>query len=109
MKRVLIDANSVADRLEREYAVATGEAREAFREALEIVLDAPEVSVQEVEHGEWLGVADGYYEDEQIYDMWRCSECGCGCETDYPEEKPKWHYCPNCGAKMDGGTENALD
>lgn len=21
--------------------------------------------------------------------------------------KPSWHYCPNCGAKMDGGQDEA--
>lgn len=28
-----------------------------------------------------------------------CSACGESVNR-------KWHYCPNCGAKMDGGEEN---
>lgn len=103
MKRILIDTYSVTDRLERAYAFAVGEAREAFREALEIVLDAPEVAAQEVEHGEWQGfthsrfcgtdkLGDPIYRDGEIY---YCSKCRWRTVI-------KWKYCPNCGAKMDG-------
>lgn len=28
-----------------------------------------------------------------------CSECGTSMNT-------YWHYCPNCGAKMDGGQDD---
>lgn len=31
------------------------------------------------------------------YEDFRCSACGCVVEVC---EKPKWNYCPNCGAKM---------
>ena len=46
---------------------------------------APTANVKEVVYGEW--------DDESI-----CSVCGCGVTP--------WNamnYCPNCGAKMDGG------
>lgn len=61
--------------------------------------NAPAVDVQEIKHGEW----------KLCYEDWRrqiagdeCSACGFqhygACISDY-------HYCPNCGAKMDGDTE----
>lgn len=57
------------------------------------VLDAP--TVDAVKHGHWLFYEepDGYYHSE-------CSECGRWCDEDV-FLKGKWHYCPNCGAKMD--------
>lgn len=51
-----------------------------------------ESDVVPVRHGKW------------IYDNWyefKCSECG-----EYSNSKPykgKENFCPNCGAKMDGG------
>ena len=38
---------------------------------------------------------------ESVY--WKCSECGIEICTTLPEyELGKWHYCVNCGAKMEG-------
>lgn len=51
---------------------------------LELVMRAPTADVAEVVHGRWL--LDG-----------RCSEC---LENPLTTHKS---YCPNCGAKMDGG------
>lgn len=31
------------------------------------------------------------------YEDWHCSNCHCVVEQSI---KPKWSYCPNCGAKM---------
>lgn len=31
------------------------------------------------------------------YEDWRCSECDIAVET---YDKPKWNFCPNCGAEM---------
>ena len=33
------------------------------------------------------------------YEDWRCSECNIAVET---YDKPKWNFCPNCGAEMEG-------
>ena len=52
----------------------------------------PAADVAPIKHGKW------------IYDCWcefKCSECG-----EHSNSKPykgKEKYCPNCGAKMDGG------
>lgn len=61
--------------------------------------NAPVADVQEIKHGKW----------KLCYEDWRmqiagdeCSACGFQhygtCISDY-------HYCPNCGAKMDGGAK----
>ena len=51
--------------------------------------------------GTWEGTADGYANGELVYDTWACSECGYTVDTDDPDDLTK--FCPNCGAKMEGG------
>jgi hypothetical protein len=57
------------------------------------IVEAPTVDAVEVVHGRWNEI-------NQIATglpwKYRCNECGC--PQDY-----KHNYCPNCGAKMDGG------
>ena len=36
----------------------------------------------------------------------RCTECGCAL-TVSEYRLNNWNYCPVCGAKMDGGADNA--
>ena len=86
-----IDADTVFNELTRRYKTANGEARKAYREALDIVTAAEDI---EVRHGRWEGG--------------KCSVCG--------EHALFWlmssgyyasPYCPNCGSCMDleGDTE----
>ena len=67
---------------------------------LEYAENLPVVDAVEVVHGEWIEdyetfVQDNGYESEPIQVGYICSEC---CKDGFPI----WHYCPNCGAKMDG-------
>ncbi len=66
----------------------------------------PTADVAPVVHGEWL-------EDEHTYPGAGlrnnlCSVCGkiAGSWRTGLERGRKWPYCPNCGAKMDGGDDN---
>ena len=52
--------------------------------------------VVEVVHGEWVA------EIERTGTYSHCSECSCRCAG----YTPNYKYCPNCGAKMDGGKAN---
>ena len=55
-------------------------------------------TVDPVRHGHWLPLeADGYADDNPVYDLWECSECG---EEHEGEEHTLTPYCPWCGAKM---------
>lgn len=57
----------------------------------------PTDDVAPVKHGEWI-------ESDIPCEKYVCSACGGGCwYYDYQGEVAKSRYCPNCGAKMDGG------
>lgn len=55
----------------------------------------PAADVSPVVHGRWNNM-DGY-KTRKV-----CSECS----WDVPEYGKFYSYCPNCGAKMDGGANN---
>lgn len=57
----------------------------------EVIRSLPPADVVEVRHGRWLESDNG--------PMQKCSVCGA---TGWDE----FYYCPNCGAKMDGGQKN---
>lgn len=59
------------------------------------VIDAPAADVAPVRYGHWNAI-------NQIATgmswKYRCNDCGC------PQEYTH-NYCPNCGARMDGGAD----
>lgn len=62
----------------------------------------PTIDADPIRHGEWIGTEfDGYADGYPVFYEWKCSVCGCLVEDD----EPTWNYCPNCGARMDGGEE----
>lgn len=65
---------------------------------LEYAENLPAADVAPVVHGRWDNM-DGY-KTRKV-----CSECG----WDVPEYGKFYSYCPNCGAKMDGGNGDAAD
>ena len=68
--------------------------------AVEAVLSVPTVDVAPVVHGRW---------EWDLVDVYRCSACGEKSRVKEVMGKPAWDFCPNCGAKMNGGDENAPD
>ena len=65
----------------------------------------PAADVAEVVHGEWLR-ADDDWNSLTTIQCSLCSEEWC-FETDDDVSLLNYKYCPNCGARMDGGCENA--
>ena len=93
-----------ADALKREIMEMPWSVRKAEtngKEEIEAIInDAPTVDAVEVVHGEWTIIEDDYL----CLTSLECSVCGEQfCFEEYDEEvPPHYHYCPNCGAKMDG-------
>ena len=63
------------------------------------IMDIPAADVSPVRHGRWETNSDR--PDSLI-----CSVCKCG--FDMWKHDPH-NYCPNCGSKMDGGKNDAID
>lgn len=86
-----IDADVLLGNLKRQYGEELGwQGTTNMSDVGMMIEDAPTADVAEVKHGEWRQVRCG---DTPLY---ACSECG-------KNEYMQLRYCPNCGAKMDGG------
>ena len=91
-----INRQTVKDEL-LSWAVCINHPEHLMREDVIYILDSvPAVDVTTVRHGRW----------EQCFEDWRkqiegdkCSACGF---EHYGSGIRYYHYCPNCGAKMDG-------
>ena len=64
----------------------------------------PTADVAPVVHGRWDD--SGRYTFPGGGTAVRCTDCGCAL-TVSEYHLNNWNYCPVCGAKMDGGAENA--
>ena len=76
---------------------------ESFYDVLQTI---PAADVVPVHHGRWKKgkgnerpTENGFVHDDRY--ICDCCGWGCCCET-----KLDFSFCPNCGAKMDGGEEN---
>ena len=74
---------------------------------LRAIRELPAADVAEVVHGEWLRADDDWNSLTTI----QCSLCSeeCCFETDDDVSLLNYKYCPNFGAKMDGGNDDATD
>ena len=72
-------------------------------DAIDMIEDAPAADVAPVVHGRWE------YDGPTIntYGMVKCTVCNWW--TIDPSVSTVYHYCPNCGAKMDGGDSDEAD
>ena len=70
--------------------------------------DKSTTEVEEVRHGEWEDVSTNYstelFDGEFEVATMKCSKCNRYHNEVYHYGNPTEfaHYCPNCGAKMDG-------
>lgn len=59
------------------------------------------VDVVEVRHGRWLRVGQSYIDPNKFL-CFECSICGYTLDNHIKVEQ---NYCPNCGARMDGESD----
>ena len=71
---------------------------DAWDEIIDALENVPAANVAPVRHAEWVVCGDG----DNV--PWMCSHCGKTTAHKYKVIYGK--YCPNCGAKMDGGADH---
>jgi len=91
----LIDADALLEKLGESLRAVKGGTKwmmgtqQGLENAIVMVKEAPTVDAEIVRHGEWVNGM-------------QCSKC-----KQVDTTKP--NYCPNCGARMDGGKKDAAD
>lgn len=86
----MIDANDLANYANNQVVGITAND----------IMRFPTVDAEPVKHGRWIGINEyckkNGYTPSGLGNYYWCSECG--------KAEPKTSdWCPNCGAKMDGG------
>ena len=98
-----LDRSSLVARMKYYEEHTTEESGEhyAYSVALREIRNAPAADVAEVVHGRWI--KDDFLSDD-VNNAEKCSQCGelIGWFGNLP------NYCPNCGARMDGGEDRAV-
>ena len=92
----LIDANELVERLKFKRKNSEVGLHRGLQSAMTQVMKVPTVDAVEVVHGRWLSVGDSLFPGTQE----KCSLCGFRKGVGYV-----YHYCPNCGAKMEGAED----
>lgn len=72
-------------------------AAQVFADCVDELMDAPSVPPKVV-HGRWVN---------NYYGVPCCSECLSNALLDGAEDYVKSKFCHNCGAKIDGGNDDA--
>lgn len=93
----LIDAEELERLFYEQVESGATDLFDAFEDALQ---DAQTVDAVAVVPGQWI----------KDHDYLKCPECGVMVKRDFTFfDVGDWNFCPNCGAKMEGGAENAAD
>ncbi len=88
------DALEITKRTSGDYATAFSE-----------ICKIPTVDVTPVRHGRWICIRKRYGE----YECSVCRGVDSNCSDYYGTHVvTEQEYCPNCGAKMDGGMNNEI-
>ena len=86
----------MAEYIDREAALIKLMQDGCSAKNLQSISDMPTVDVAPVRHGRWV--------EKEKYTFGIMYDCSL-CENRILDTGHPWHYCPNCGAKMDGTVE----
>lgn len=89
-----------ADALKKQFPENIGVGLWHFTGVWAVIANAPTIEAELVRHGEWCIFRDG------CVLLAECSECGT---VQSGIAAAQWDYCPMCGSRMDGGTDDATD
>ena len=90
-----IDADALKELIEGGYDLDFDEVPETKKALLNMIDYQETIDARENVRGEWI------YQSGWFGDIWVCSECG-EKTTSTVMGKPRFNYCPNCGARMKG-------
>lgn len=106
----LIDRNGAVEILRAKANITVCmDIQMGYESSARIIEHIPAVDAEPVRHGKWIWNENGM--DWNI-GAWVCSECGMRNENIHSDMKLNpyiWagtKYCPNCGARMDGGEKD---
>ena len=94
MSKEYIEREAIIQKIKEAKNNFSPTVRPIFDVATHLISHAPAADVAPVVHGEWI------HKNGEIY----CSVCGGEALMD--EVYYKSPYCPDCGARMDGGNSN---
>ena len=99
-KKRLIDADALMKAIKSFRWVSVPGTLKLLFDYLKIIIDGQPTVEQG--NGKWIN---------EDWGDWRCSACRNLYSFDdygdiHPLDDCGWNYCPNCGAKMDGGNED---
>lgn len=92
----------MADYIKREDALVAQNKSMNLNEMRERLKCLPAADVAEVRHGRWIPVTNGRGGSE-------CNQCHAYAPSYQSGAEYNSPYCPNCGAKMDGGEDDEAD
>lgn len=93
---------------ERLFEQFKADFMKAYKVPLETVAAVADGELAPVRHGRWIWNPNGM---DWGLGAWMCSECACRNHNIPDDDRIKplrfsgSRYCPNCGAKMNGGDE----
>lgn len=92
-----IEREAALHEIERREALMVGDKCVSVAAMKSFIKNRPAAAVAPVVHGRWI-------EDS---DYLKCPECSVMVMWDFAffDDIGNWNYCPNCGARMDGGVE----
>lgn len=104
---VMIKAEIIASLLDQaryKDIAANGATDSSFAEDAKALRAAAELlkKSEEIKHERWVEYPSPHY--------YKCSECRCTvpyAKAMLIKGRRRYNYCPHCGAKMDGGEDNA--
>lgn len=89
----------MAEYIEREEVLLAVMNAGCPANTIEAIMSVPTAEVEPVRHGKWIGASISGI------DHYRCTECGEYIESVWTSNFD-YRYCPNCGARMDGGSND---
>ena len=98
----LIDANELIAEFEWLKSQVSTERAIELKDHIQRIKDAPTADAVEVVHGEWIDAKFVRAVKRTNLPVVQCSKCECYFCDVINNHHYMYHYCPNCGAKMDG-------